>query len=189
MRHHHLFRSALSRAAGLQRIAVLGAVLAVCALTPATAFASSTGAARPAAIQPGTAGLHAVSPDGASGGGCSPSTPLYANGIAYASVSACISESQGTINADAYTALYYVTYPYVVNCWYAVSIRDDTAATTVARVWFNDCGNYQGPVRVSAVPGHHYHTYVWTELELNTGNWLLWTTAAGSVNSPELSAG
>ena len=62
MRHHHLFRSALSRAAGLQRIAVLGAVLAVCALTPATAFASSTGAARPAAIQPGTAGLHAVSP-------------------------------------------------------------------------------------------------------------------------------
>ena len=177
---HHLLRSALSRAPRLQRIAVLGAVLAGCALAlaPATAFASSTGAARPT-----------VSPNGASGGGCGPSTTLYAYGTAYASASSCISESQGAIHADAYTALPGPNYPYVINYEFVVSIRDDTAGTTVARGWFYDNGSYQGPVSVSAVPGHHYHTYVWTELQLNTDAWLLWTTAAGSVNSPELYAG
>jgi len=193
VRLHHLFHSTLSKAPGILRIAVPGAVLALGVLTPVAAFASSTSAARPApaTAHQGTTSLRAVGPNSASGGGCAEKV-LYAQtpqgNIPIVYEDACISENPARqIASDAHVPLVNAA---ATHCRFVISIRDDTLGYTVNRQTFdNNCTSYEvGPVLYGAVRGHAYHTYVWTYVWIY-GTILHWDTAALAVNSPEQIAG
>jgi hypothetical protein len=133
---------------------------------------------------PGSATTRPGAPQSASGGGCTDSLPIDID--AEVDIASCISEnSSRNIASDAHFT--YLGGPWsLVSCKFTISIRDDSIPTTVARQTFYDCNYDPGVVYHSAVPGHHYHTYIWALLTLSNGQ----TYLGGDVfNSPEQIAG